>query len=723
MKKSLLFWRIFLLSVFILATYGCPGDPTKDDYLFEVNKTKLDFPDIGGKQSFDVMSNREWTAVSSDQSWCVVSPSSGDKNTTVDVNVAVNTTTAERTAVITVKPEGSELKQEVTVTQAAGKQDPEDPDHTLTAAPAQLDFLNTAGTKTLQITANVEWTVVSNEDWCTVSSASGTGVASVEVTVTANTGTTSRFARLTVSNSQYSLSKTIGVTQQGVEPSILISPDRKDIGAGATTIEIAVSANVEFDVTSNAAWLTVTQATAEKVTLQAQANTTTASRTGTVTFKQRGGSESKTLTVNQAEAAESYIAISPDSKDIGAEATTIDVTVSANVEFDVTPNVAWITVSQATATSVTLQAQANTMTASRTGTVTFKQKGGSATATLTVNQAGSPPEATIYYVSPAGNDYNDGKSWNNSVKSINTAIYLASAGGQVWVEEGAYSETVTMKEGVNVYGGFNRSEKSIADRGTRQSNLSNAFSMPSSGLSIQTVLDGFFIVPTFTLYRNGVLNNCTINTNFTVSGGTVSNSTITLTSMVFSTPRIGVNSDGKILNCRILCNIYATSTSSCAGIDLNGGRLEGCMIAGNISNPSFLAYFIIYRGSNNYIVNCTFYNITNNILAGTPDPYGSTSYFYTPNMSNATLNFVNNIVLPLPQSLIKNKTTGFYSAYNLEDFVNNTVYYLNVDYSPMSNSPAVNAGSNSFVTLEKDILGNPRIQNGTVDIGAIESAY
>ena len=89
-------------------------------------------------------------------------------------------------------------------------------------------------------------------------------------------------------------------------------------------------------------------------------------------------------------------------------------------------------------------------------------------------------------------------------------------------------------------------------------------------------------------------------------------------------------------------------------------------------------------------------------------------------LNYGSLTFVNNIVLP---HTLKAATYGLYSANNLENLPTQTLYYLNADLSPMQISGAVNKGDNSFVTLDKDILGNPRIQNGKVDIGAIESPY
>lgn len=82
-----------------------------------VSKTSFSFTDKGGSDSFAIMSNTTWT-VSSDQTWCTVSPTSGSNNGTVTLTVAANSTYNDRTAIITVKGGIGSTSKTIRVTQS-----------------------------------------------------------------------------------------------------------------------------------------------------------------------------------------------------------------------------------------------------------------------------------------------------------------------------------------------------------------------------------------------------------------------------------------------------------------------------------------------------------------------------------------------------------------------------------------------------------------------------
>src|SRR5438093_8822227 len=88
------------------------------------------------------------------------------------------------------------------------------------------------------------------------------------------------------------------------------------------------------------------------------------------------------------------------------------------------------------------------------------------------------------YVKTTGNDSQSGASWTLAKQTIPAAITAAVAGDQLWVASGTYTQLVTLKPGVAMYGGFNGTETSLAQR--------------NFGLNI-AILDGRSQVPVVTI--------------------------------------------------------------------------------------------------------------------------------------------------------------------------------------------------------------------------------
>ena len=80
--------------------------------------SSLNFIEANEQKTFLVISNISWT-VSSSATWLTVAPASGNNDgTTVPVTVTANTTTSQRTAIITLRGPGGVEPQTITVTQA-----------------------------------------------------------------------------------------------------------------------------------------------------------------------------------------------------------------------------------------------------------------------------------------------------------------------------------------------------------------------------------------------------------------------------------------------------------------------------------------------------------------------------------------------------------------------------------------------------------------------------
>jgi len=76
----------------------------EDSPEISLDTNSMEFTAEGGSRSFNIKSNTSWM-LSSDKSWCTVSPTSGSNNGSVMVMVEENFSTSSRTAMITVRSE------------------------------------------------------------------------------------------------------------------------------------------------------------------------------------------------------------------------------------------------------------------------------------------------------------------------------------------------------------------------------------------------------------------------------------------------------------------------------------------------------------------------------------------------------------------------------------------------------------------------------------------
>jgi Viral BACON domain len=144
-------------------------------------------------------------------------------------------------------------------------------------------------------------------------------------------------------------------------------------GGGTGAFNILTTAGCSWTAVSNTAWTSITSSPSgtgpATVTYSVLANTSTASRSGTIS------AAGQIFTVSQSGVLCSY-AISPTSQSIAAAggAGTVTVTTSAGCTWSASSNAPWITITSATSGSgsggITYSAIANNSTTARTGTIT-----------------------------------------------------------------------------------------------------------------------------------------------------------------------------------------------------------------------------------------------------------------------------------------------------------------------------------------------------------------
>ena len=259
---------------------------------FSLDTNNIEFASNSGSKSFTINSNTSWT-VSSSQTWCSVSPTSGNGGGSVTVKVEENTSISERTAIITVKSEVGDFNVKVIQSGAAA---------VLSLDTNSLDFASGSGTKSFKITSNTSWKVSSDQTWCSVSPTSGSNDGSVTVRVDENTSITERTATITVKSETGDF--VVKVTQSGAGATLSLDTNSLEFASGSASKTFKINSNTSWTVSSNNSWCSVSPTSGNNdgsVTVKVTENTSTNARTAIVTIE--SGTITKTLSVTQSGAA------------------------------------------------------------------------------------------------------------------------------------------------------------------------------------------------------------------------------------------------------------------------------------------------------------------------------------------------------------------------------------------------------------------------------------
>ena len=275
-------------------------------------------------------------------------------------------------------------------------------------------------------------------------------------------------------------------------------------------------------------------------------------------------------------------------------------------------------------------------------TLSARSRGGAPD--LGAYEAQLPVDGTVIYVrSENGDDNNDGLSWSSAKKTITAALNTASTATEaIWVAAGTYNERVTMKDGVNVLGGFAKTgnpDNKLDGVNRDISNANNNFMTVIDGQGGGRVLtqpanfnklttwEGFVIQNGATKGDNADSNGAGVKlmSNGKLKNSLVQNNTHTNTysSWGSDTKSIGGGgismSSGSIVDgCIIKANKANKENNdryTCgAGIHMNGGTLINSIVVDNVATSvgsGLLAWGSNILGAAVFINNAgTFYNCT-----------------------------------------------------------------------------------------------------------------
>ena len=166
----------------------------------------------------------------------------------------------------------------------------------LNTSPTSLSFGSGASSSSLTITSNSSWSITDNASWLSVNTTSGTGNATVSVSVTANTSA-ARNATITITYAG-GLTKTVSVSQAA---GLSVSPITVNFGHIAPPQTLTITSNTSWTVTKSASWITIsaTSGTGNGTITVAATKLLTGTRSGTVTFKTTDNAVTRIVNVYQ----------------------------------------------------------------------------------------------------------------------------------------------------------------------------------------------------------------------------------------------------------------------------------------------------------------------------------------------------------------------------------------------------------------------------------------
>jgi len=221
---------------------------------------------------------------------------------------------------------------------------------------------------------------------------------------------------------------------------------------------------------------------------------------------------------------------------------------------------------------------------------------------------------TTRYVKPAATGTGDGSSWANASGSIQNTINASASGDQVWIAAGTYLfwATLTMKDGVQVYGGFAGMETDTAQR--QRSDLDGNGTIEAWEFTNATILDGQNVTQVLNQAADFIVE--TVWDGLTITGGRKT--------YLCKGGGAFIQVNGKLVNCIINGNSLYDSSSinsvsaSGGGIYNDGGAITHCLISGNsaIATSSYYSAFSAGGGVYNnqgIISNCT---VSGNLAGG-----------------------------------------------------------------------------------------------------------
>ena len=304
----------------------------------------LSFSTAGGEQSVSFSVNANWTlsvaSTTGGSTWCKASATSGSKGTAnVKFTVTENTDYDDRSVSVTIK--AGTVSKTFTITQKAAD--------ALLVTTSKYEVAQEGGQIEIEVKSNINYQMEISEtakDWITESKSKSRALTTHKhkLDIAMNEETEKREGEITFKSGDKV--EIVKVYQAG-GAILLLSQNEYTVSDAGETISVDVKSNVEYGVQMpDVDWIEDEASgrgmSSHTLKYVIAPNEGYDSRTAEIIFYDKNSDLKDTLKVIQAQ--KDAIVISKKEYDVKAEGETIEVKLSANVDFEVTmPEVDWIT--------------------------------------------------------------------------------------------------------------------------------------------------------------------------------------------------------------------------------------------------------------------------------------------------------------------------------------------------------------------------------------------
>lgn len=335
-----------------------------------LSQESIEFDGSASTKIVTVESNYRWSSAAS-QSWITVTQT----ETGITVAATANNTDGSRSGYVTLT--AGTLTKKINVVQRASN---------ITSTISIMSFGNAAGTQSLSINADADWTSTAPA-WIQLTPANGkAGTNNINITVTANNDGEPRkgYIYFYVGGTQ---KLEVAVEQTGTELSVSTTSLSFELSGG--TQQLSITANSAWTLESTASWLHLskTSGNSSDIISVSADNNGSASRNATITLKNGSGQIVSNINVAQ---SGSILSVQPNNISFGLNYGEREFYINADGDWTTSSDSPWLTLSLSHGTgnaTVTAYVSENFTGVIRQGTITVKDINSNLEKTITVVQS------------------------------------------------------------------------------------------------------------------------------------------------------------------------------------------------------------------------------------------------------------------------------------------------------------------------------------------------